>query len=226
MFTVARFARSVRVAAPHAHHARSFSAASPSFITLDESSQTLSALTSAHPRVLAYFTATWCGPCRAIAPKFAALAGAHAGVKFVKIDVDDNADTMAEVRLSVALLLRCVCTALRCVCVCTALLLRCDALYPPITSRLWHPPAGENQLRADLYLLRRRQADGAVCGRECGQARGGGGGSREMSRGGAPPRQKNDDRLGEREVAHRSICEPLGSRDEDHETYFGIAVHY
>lgn len=99
MFTVARFERSVRVTAPHLYYARSFSAAVPSFITLDESSQTLAALTSAHPRVLAYFTATWCGPCRAIAPKFAALAGTHAGVKFVKIDVDDNADTMAEVRL-------------------------------------------------------------------------------------------------------------------------------
>ena len=95
MFSLAPFARSIRISAPRL--VRSFSAAAP-FITLDESTQTLSALTSANPRVLAYFTATWCGPCRAIAPKFAALAGAHASVKFVKIDVDDNADTMSEVR--------------------------------------------------------------------------------------------------------------------------------
>jgi thiol-disulfide isomerase/thioredoxin len=45
------------------------------------------------PRVLAYFTAAWCGPCKAIAPHFAALAKEHgSAIQFVKVDIDDNAD--------------------------------------------------------------------------------------------------------------------------------------
>ena len=61
----------------------------PSYHVLDDK-VSLDTLTSSNPRVLAYFTATWCGPCRAIAPKFSSLADANKGVKFVKIDIDDN----------------------------------------------------------------------------------------------------------------------------------------
>ncbi|KYQ89998.1 thioredoxin [Tieghemostelium lacteum] len=38
--------------------------------------------------ILVYLTATWCGPCRAIAPVFARLAAEHKNIKFVKVDVD------------------------------------------------------------------------------------------------------------------------------------------
>jgi len=34
------------------------------------------------------FHATWCGPCHAIAPKYAALAKEHTNVNFTKCDVD------------------------------------------------------------------------------------------------------------------------------------------
>ncbi len=40
------------------------------------------------------FTATWCGPCRFIAPKFEALSKneKYSGINFCKLDVDDNSD--------------------------------------------------------------------------------------------------------------------------------------
>ena len=40
--------------------------------------------------------ATWCGPCRAIAPILDQLAGEYAGrVKIVKVDADQNPETVA-----------------------------------------------------------------------------------------------------------------------------------
>jgi len=41
------------------------------------------------------FTATWCGPCRSIGPRFAAMAGEFPLVEFVKVDVDANQETAA-----------------------------------------------------------------------------------------------------------------------------------
>ena len=37
---------------------------------------------------LLYFTASWCGPCKAIAPHVQELAEKHPDVSFYKIDVD------------------------------------------------------------------------------------------------------------------------------------------
>ena len=36
-----------------------------------------------------YFTASWCPPCKMIAPKFETLAKKHSSTAFVKIDIDE-----------------------------------------------------------------------------------------------------------------------------------------
>jgi len=41
------------------------------------------------------FTATWCGPCKKIAPIFEALAAEYPHVVFLKVDVDANQETAA-----------------------------------------------------------------------------------------------------------------------------------
>jgi thioredoxin 1 len=46
-----------------------------------------------------YFTATWCPPCKMIAPIFEKLSKEHTNVKFVKIDIDDHADAAAEYKI-------------------------------------------------------------------------------------------------------------------------------
>lgn len=46
------------------------------------------------------FTAEWCGPCQALAPKIEALAKEMPDVFFFKVDVDENEDTAEEYEVS------------------------------------------------------------------------------------------------------------------------------
>jgi len=58
-----------------------------------ETDSDLDTLIASHDVVLVDFFATWCGPCKAVAPAFEALSEQHTSVAFVKIDVDQNQES-------------------------------------------------------------------------------------------------------------------------------------
>jgi len=59
------------------------------------------ALANAGSKLLAVdFTATWCGPCKMIGPRFEAMRPEFPFVDFAKVDVDDNQEVAASQRIS------------------------------------------------------------------------------------------------------------------------------
>lgn len=49
-----------------------------------------------HDLVVVDFTASWCGPCKTIAPVFEQLSKQYADAKFIKVDVDELGDVSEE----------------------------------------------------------------------------------------------------------------------------------
>jgi thioredoxin 1 len=45
------------------------------------------------------FFATWCGPCKRVAPFFEKLAEEYVGMKFLKVDVDESAEIAEEFQI-------------------------------------------------------------------------------------------------------------------------------
>ncbi|MBW3637993.1 MAG: thioredoxin [Armatimonadetes bacterium] len=52
---------------------------------------------NANGAVVVDFTASWCPPCKMLAPIFERVAGAYEGkAKFFKVDIDQNVETSAK----------------------------------------------------------------------------------------------------------------------------------
>lgn len=56
--------------------------------------------TAMNNKSVLYFTATWCPPCKMISPIYETLSKTHSEVGFGKVDVDDNAESAAEFKIS------------------------------------------------------------------------------------------------------------------------------
>ena len=60
----------------------------------------LDALIQSEQKVIIDFYATWCGPCKMIAPFFEELAAKYPAIKFVKVDVDQGMEIAQAYRIS------------------------------------------------------------------------------------------------------------------------------
>jgi len=55
---------------------------------------------SLNPKVAIDFTASWCGPCRMIAPKYEEFSTRFTNVAFLKVDVDEVGEIASRFKVS------------------------------------------------------------------------------------------------------------------------------
>lgn len=73
--------------------------------TLSEVDDILMKASAEGKLVVIDFSATWCGPCRAIAPLYKELSEQYGNTVFLKVDVDENPETAAKYGVSGELIL-------------------------------------------------------------------------------------------------------------------------
>lgn len=59
----------------------------------------LEKLQNSGEKILAQFSASWCGPCKSLAPKLENISNSYSNVTFVKIDVEENSDLAADLSI-------------------------------------------------------------------------------------------------------------------------------
>ena len=60
----------------------------------------LSQLLSEGKKVLVQYTATWCGPCKALTPRLSNLSNKYSDITFVKMDIEENMDSARELNIT------------------------------------------------------------------------------------------------------------------------------
>ncbi|KAG0373981.1 hypothetical protein BGX24_010982 [Mortierella sp. AD032] len=60
------------------------------------STQEFDTLIASGSKVIVDYHATWCGPCKVIAPKYAGFSKEFEDVEFVKVDVDELGEVSAK----------------------------------------------------------------------------------------------------------------------------------
>ena len=57
-------------------------------------------LQSEGKKLLVQYTATWCGPCKALTPRLSNLSNRYEDITFVKVDIEENMESAVELGIS------------------------------------------------------------------------------------------------------------------------------
>jgi thioredoxin 1 len=57
-------------------------------------------LQSEGKKLLVQYTATWCGPCKALTPRLSNLSNRYENITFVKVDIEENMDSAVQLGIS------------------------------------------------------------------------------------------------------------------------------
>lgn len=57
-------------------------------------------LQSEGKKILVQYTATWCGPCKALTPRLSNLSNKYSDITFVKVDVEENMESARDLNIT------------------------------------------------------------------------------------------------------------------------------